>query len=71
MADLIDREALLVESRKYFHNLHQLIREAPAVDAVAVTRCRDCSSSEPCSGVLYCRVWHKKTVPDGFCHEGG
>lgn len=34
MADLIDREALLAESRKSFCSIHQLIKDAPRVDAV-------------------------------------
>ena len=36
MADLIDREALLAESRKSFCSIHQLIKEAPRVDAEPV-----------------------------------
>ena len=63
MADLIDRAALLAESRKCFCSIHTLIREAPAVDAVAVVRCENCIMHNDCKFEQYQGL-------NGFCSLG-
>ena len=46
------------------------IRYAPTVDAVVVTRCKDCYQSVVIGDVLYCTYWSKNTDENGYCHEG-
>lgn len=51
------------------------IRYAPTVDAVVVTRCKDCKHSrETADGRgLFCSVWGRGwhwVQPDGFCNYG-
>lgn len=86
MADLIDREALLAESRKTFRPLHELLKEAPRVDAVEVVHCKDCEcwdeenkGGRATLGTLVCACdnWSNQedgyvryTRPDDFCSYG-
>lgn len=57
--------------------LHR-IEDAPTVDAVVVTRCKDCKHKgwvqEPCHGksVDYCRVWDctLRNLESTFCSYG-
>lgn len=45
------------------------IREAPTVDAVVVTRCKDCRSyNKPKTG--WCEVHLDREHPDDFCSFG-
>ena len=45
------------------------IREAPTVDAVVVTRCKDCRSyNKPKTG--WCEVHLDREHPDDFCSYG-
>lgn len=54
------------------------IREAPTVDAVIVTRCKDCihctrTTDRDGSG-LFCAIWGRgwhRVQPDDFCSYGG
>lgn len=81
MADLIDRAALekaleqiniciAVDKTKMF----RLIKNAPAVDAVEVVRCKDCKHVEsvvtPYGERWSCYAWDRYTYPDGYCQEG-
>ena len=57
--------------------LHR-IEDAPTVDAVVVTRCKDCKHKgwvqEPCNGksVDYCKVWDctLRNLESTFCSYG-
>ena len=45
------------------------IREAPTVDAIVVTRCKDCRSyNKPKTG--WCEVHLDREHPDDFCSYG-
>lgn len=50
------------------------LREAPAVDAVEVVRCRECFyHKDSCfagEGKIYCNVHMKYFPKDGFCSSG-
>lgn len=47
-----------------------LLRVAPTVDAVVVTRCKDCRSyNKPKTG--WCEVHLDRVQPDDFCSYGG
>ena len=51
------------------------IRYAPTVDAVVVTRCKDCKHSRETADArgLFCSVWGRGwhwVQPDGFCSYG-
>lgn len=47
------------------------IREAPIVDAVVVTRCKDCKDWGPGTGdVPICWETYEPMPPDGFCSIG-
>lgn len=85
MSDLISREALLVvpnvrkvaeydetgEYITYFAVPEDAIKNAPAVDAVEVVRCKDCAFYIPWGdeGKICGRVggYYGKTKPDDFC----
>lgn len=51
--------------------LKKKVADAPTVDAVIVTRCKDCYQSVVIGDVLYCTYWSKNTDENGYCHEGG
>lgn len=90
MADLIDRAALLKRIDKVcmdtdpyragvqfgVETVGGWIREAPAVDAVPVVRCKDCKSWTRHSGVAsyaptgLCSVWVDTTLGVDFCSYG-
>nr|DAG25240.1 MAG TPA: hypothetical protein [Caudoviricetes sp.] len=50
------------------------IREAPIVDAVVVTRCKDCKHLVAVNvngkGIPTCRVSGMEVAPDEFCSRG-
>lgn len=48
-----------------------MVSKAPAVDAEAVTRCKNCYYSVVIKDILYCTFWSKNTDENGYCHEGG
>lgn len=61
--------------------MHTLIKDAPTVDAVAVTRCKDCGHCRELNredrienlyveGVLWCTQWDQGVYPDDFCSYG-
>lgn len=58
--------------------IHSVVENAPTVDAVVVTRCKDCKHKgwvqEPCHGksVDYCRVWDctLRNLESTFCSYG-
>lgn len=59
-------------------NIRRVIDDAPTVDAVIVTRCKDCKHKgwvqEPCHGksVDYCKVWDctLRDLESTFCSYG-
>lgn len=61
-----------------WNGLLGLIEKAPTVDAVVVTRCKDCKHKgwvqEPCHGksIDYCRVWDctLRNLESTFCSYG-
>lgn len=62
-----------------FTEAHHIIKYVlPSVDAVVVTRCKDCKHKgwvqEPCHGksVDYCRVWDctLRNLESTFCSDG-
>lgn len=52
----------------------KVIDDAPTVDAVVVTRCKDCehrvNAVVNSNGFLICGVSDMETAPDGFCSHG-
>ena len=89
MTDLISREALLVvpnvrkvaeydetgEYITYFAVPEDTIKNAPAVDAVEVVRCKDCKHRGDAYGCpMYFVLWHgddiDRTEDEGFCADG-
>lgn len=85
---LIDANELLNTLRKRtflaypneFYGLmsaHDLIDNAPTVDAVEVVRCKDCYHNEQCICVccedgemIKCGLHHKHMDANGYCHDG-
>jgi hypothetical protein len=64
---------------RYFNSevVQMAIDDAPTVDAVEVTRCRDCYHNERCICVccedgemVLCGLRHKHMDENGFCSEG-
>ena len=61
-----------------WNGLLGLIEKAPTIDAVVVTRCKDCKHKgwvqEPCHGksIDYCRVWDctLRNLESTFCSYG-
>lgn len=50
-------------------NIRRVIDDAPTVDAVVVTRCKDCRSyNKPKTG--WCEVHLDREHPDDFCSYG-
>lgn len=85
MADLIDRAALLEKIDKNFFatcpegdeqlgylNSRNLIRTAPAVDAVEVVRCKDCKHLRKDGAYICCGRFHGMIVIriNDFCSYG-
>lgn len=82
MARLIDADALWTDIMMLPHNgdmissdeVEQAIKDAPAVDAVEVVRCRDCKKIAPSVTAIKCSVWCREFrayMPcDGFCSYG-
>lgn len=86
MAECVDREAMLreIERRERFmvgdktisvDALKRFIENRPAVDAVVVTRCKDCkhayiNSFAVSSGEALCTLSGKLMQQDGFCSDG-
>lgn len=66
---LIDADALakelMHEGLGYQYNR---VINAPAVDAVPVIRCKECT--EHGKRTNYCAIWRCNTSPDGYCHRG-
>ncbi len=59
-------------------NIRRVIDDAPTVDAVVVTRCKDCKHrggvQVPCNGINidYCKVWDctLRNLETTFCSYG-
>ena len=81
-ADENSDKALVLGSGKSLEIAYALLKkkvaDAPTVDAVVVTRCKDCKHKgwvqEPCHGksVDYCRVWDctLRNLESTFCSYG-
>lgn len=81
-ADENSDKALVLGSGKSLEIAYALLKkkveDAPTVDAVVVTRCKDCKHKgwvqEPCHGksVDYCRVWDctLRDLESTFCSYG-
>jgi hypothetical protein len=81
-ADENSDKALVLGSGKALEIAYALLKkkveDAPTVDAVVVTRCKDCKHKgwvqEPCHGksVDYCRVWDctLRNLESTFCSYG-
>ena len=81
-ADENSDKALVLGSGKSLEIAYALLKkkveDAPTVDAVVVTRCKDCKHKgwvqEPCHGksVDYCRVWDctLRNLETTFCSYG-
>lgn len=54
-----------------FDAFDDALQDAPTVDAVVVTHCKDCYQSVVIGNVLHCTYWEKDTDENGYCHEGG
>lgn len=81
MSDLIRREALLKELATHFNNvdgrtlyhpsmalaMHD-VRNAPAVDAVEVVRCKDCEWGGKCE--VECLLREIDKIADPYCAAG-
>ena len=81
---LIDREALLSFERMdaelcsscgehhTAEDVIMMIKTAPTIDAVPVTRCKDCKYMIQWADVRYCTVWDgvNGMGDDGFCNYG-
>lgn len=82
MSDLINRSALLKELVfDYAYAAADIVKAAPAVDAVPVVRCKDCkntmllnlfsiSDNSVERGVLHCGNRLARVQPDDFCSWG-
>ena len=79
MADLIDRQALLVEMRRSGRAAYMIVQDAPTVDAVEVVRCKDCvhwaffveeSCMGECHNMLKDDGIYKTMYDCDFCSEG-
>ncbi len=44
--------------------------DAPTVDAVEVTRCKDCENAKKYCGGLYCKFYEQTMDADDFCSHG-
>ena len=75
MNDLISRSALLNELiADYAYAAADIVKAAPAVDAVEVVRCKDCKwSFHDLTGngvALSCEMWDDyRTTEEGYCHR--
>ena len=81
---LINREALLSFERMdaelcsscgehhTAEDVIMMIKTAPTIDAVPVTRCKDCKYMIQWADVRYCTVWDgvNGMGDDGFCNYG-
>ena len=73
---LIDANALLAEYDRQHEGepgkARKLIKDAPAVDAVEVVRCKDCRHITVERGLCFCNVWEKFNGMgyEGFCNYG-
>lgn len=73
-----DFPAMYEEAREMKEDVLLEISETPTVDAVVVTRCKDCKHKgwvqEPCHGksIDYCRVWDctLRNLESTFCSYG-
>ena len=77
MADLVDREAQKKEYLKHDFFpaiISRILKNAPAVDAVEVVRCKDCKHREnyPALKDVFCRAWmdYNSIGEDGYCNYG-
>ena len=77
MAELIDREALkeaLLERGFYTIIVKHALEKAPTVDAVPVTRCKDCIRRYDTDECPMCFLsegqYYEFTRDDGFCDRG-
>ena len=93
MAEYFDREvclsilrakanmAVLMGAAPYFEKAAKMLEKLPTVDAVVVTRCKDCRNhrelnrkdrleSGYAEGVLWCMNRSDGVWADGFCSDG-
>lgn len=74
-------EDWLVTGGTVIRLMHNLIDTAPTIDAVPVTRCKDCGHCRELNredsrenlyieGVLWCTQWDEGVYPDDFCSYG-
>lgn len=85
MAECVDREAMLreIERRERFmvgdktisvDALKRFIENRPTVDAVVVTRCKDCkylvNATVNANRFLICDISDMEIAPDDFCSHG-
>ena len=77
MAECIDRAAALEITTRTcgdYAAAWSEIRRLPAVDAVVVTRCKDCeylvNATVNSNGVLICDISDMEIAPDDFCSYG-
>lgn len=47
-----------------------MLAVSPTVDAVEVTRCKDCDNTCQGNHGLICTIWGAGTDPDGWCYKG-
>lgn len=77
MDDLISRSALLDQLSKYFFlhdgndfmDVMRKVANAPAVDTVAVVRCKDCKWRNT-KGCIYVRTLAASREDDDYCSDG-
>ena len=65
----------MFDTEEDFERVNDVLDYAPTVDAVVVTRCKDCKHSRETadSRGLFCSVWGRGwhwVQPDGFCNYG-
>lgn len=68
----IDDPVTLGVNSAVHRKIQQLIAATPTIDAVPVTRCKDCKYMTQWADVRYCTVWDgvNSMGDDGFCNYG-
>jgi hypothetical protein len=59
-------DALFVDLR----DVVRMVCASPTVDAVEVTRCKDCGNAKKYCGGLYCKFYEQTMDEDDFCSHG-
>lgn len=66
-------DAFPLQNRAYcagWNGVVNIIEQAPTVDAVEVTRCKDCGNAKKYCGGLYCKFYEQTMDEDDFCSKG-